>query len=215
MASVHEEIFSFVSKFTQLCTIGVDANLQLTNNDGKVSVVISADIGSIDASIDYRRRKKNIKPSQTRRRHDARSSSNLESHVHGDTVTQNGLNDIIRPKPCFIIPEPNTALPIEPPNQIVDVRVDVSTPFLSQDMKEDIVFGDDKAEIPTEVGCDNTLAQDITPLNVSAYPQDPEPKPQPSRPISQRDYFAYMEEFSISLGSILEKKLLNHPDEPT
>ena len=47
MATVHYEIHSFVAKFTQLCAIGLNANLSLDNLNGNIFVNIHADTGLI------------------------------------------------------------------------------------------------------------------------------------------------------------------------
>ena len=81
MAQSLNELHSFFAKFMQLCTDGFQASLSFKNEDIGVSVNFSAELGRIELptfAFNDMMPKKNVTPSQLRRRRRCKAARTKE-----------------------------------------------------------------------------------------------------------------------------------------
>ena len=85
MATVEQEINSFISKFAQLCVCGVNASLNFTNSNGSISANLHADIGSMYCASKLSSNRKKYSSSRSRRR---KRCQNEKSETDKSIVTR-------------------------------------------------------------------------------------------------------------------------------
>ena len=226
MASVQEELFSFIGKFTQLCSYGIKANLQCINSSDGISLNLHADIGFIHPPYaDHHRSNNNVAPSQAqhrrrRRRRQARLNKEICAHEHKINNDLVGENVLLESFPdssnsedvCDYGSGPDLLTDTDARTSI-HAAEPVSMPPCSDLEKYDTQyyeFGDGVLDL--------ILEQPTTDLpfeTAETYPSSSSPSPllhdRPSTtlrdPMNQKEFLTYMENFATSLGTILEKKL--------
>ena len=220
MAAVELEINSFVSKFAQLCVCGINASLNFTNSNGSLSANLQAEIGHFNSVTNLSSNNKNNSSSRSRRRkrrQKERSETNLcveadvsavdgECEEIGDSsISDEMLTNTVMMKPT-IDPPPLEAV-LTPSQMNID-----SPPSIRE-----IEFGEGVSELLNAPSTEPPAANASSPTIEVSNDENGSPHSHghtPKLPISQKEFFEYMETFSESLGSLIQKNL-NLPNDPS